>query len=221
MVTLIVILVLVVGAAYFYFKITAIRNSEVFLAKKIDYLIYVNDDNPFYVLVRNKKDNGTVVLELPEYLVLEPLEKSLTGDSLNETKKMIDSWLGISSDEYYYWETDQDALKELASEFGLSANNYQELLDGLSRRGLTFFDYWKLGNYINAIRKHDSNSNLSKAGLAAMLERLSQGSLKFVKVSTITRYPIEVRTSLSTSPVKKLYVEEESLENLMSLFVEW
>ena len=221
MIALVVVLVLVIGAAYFYFKISVIRNSEEFQAKKIDYLIHVDAENPFYILIRNKKDYGTVILELPEYLALEPLEKTLSGNSLNETKKLIDSWLGISSDEYYYWETDQKGIKELALKFGLNTDIYQELLDRLSRRGLEFFDYWKLKSYVDTILERDSDASISKAGFAAILQRLSESSLKYFKVSTITQYPIEIRTSLSESPVKKLYLEEKSLEDLMALFAEW
>ncbi|AKI96946.1 hypothetical protein [Kosmotoga pacifica] len=221
-ITLLVIVILVVGAAYFYFKISAIQNSEEVQAEKIDYLIHITDpENPVFVLLRNKKGYGNIVLELPEYLALEPLEKSLTGTSLDEIKKLLDSWLGISSDEYYYWETDKDGIRSFASKLGFSAESYRELLDKLSRRGFKFLDYWRLKDYVAAIEKYDNSARISKAGLAAMLLRLRDENLRYFEISVITKHPIEIKTSVSGKPIKRLYLEEKSLEDLMSLFEEW
>ncbi|MFW6122023.1 MAG: hypothetical protein ACOC80_14165, partial [Petrotogales bacterium] len=91
---LLIILLVVIAVFYIYYMISRVRNSEVFNAESIDFLVLFEqeEDNAKFYLIRTKEDK-VMAVEIPLYASLHG-KNTLDGNNVGMTLQTIDEWLG-------------------------------------------------------------------------------------------------------------------------------
>jgi hypothetical protein len=218
---LIIIVALVIAGFYVYYMISRVRNSEIFNAESIDYLILYEKEESIsnFYLVRTKKDEVFAV-EIPMFASLHGND-TLLKDDVGKALQTIDEWLGINAEYEYYFSLDEKTLKDLSNTLGSDAEDINAMLDLLSERGLRIFDYWKLGDFEGIIRENNNNAKISPAAIGAFLDRVTNLKREPYKLKGMTDRPIEIFVSTSNEPVKKIYIDTDSLNDLRKQLEEW
>ncbi|MEA2065749.1 MAG: hypothetical protein U9O65_01395 [Thermotogota bacterium] len=218
---LIIILALVIAGFYIYYMISRVRNSEIFNAESIDYLILCEQEESIsnFYFVRTKKDK-VLAVEIPIFASLHGNDTLAKGD-VGKALQTIDEWLGINAEYEYYFSLDEKTLKVLSSTLGSEAEDMNAMLDLLSERGLKFFDYWKLGDFEGILRENNNNAKISSAAIAAFLDRATNLKRESYKLKGMTNRPIEIFVSTSSEPVEKIYIDTDSLNDLRKQLEEW
>lgn len=214
--------ILAVGG-YFVFKTYRVKNSETFMAEKIDYLIHIDesvDGSESYVLMRTRSNGKIFMVRFPKYLSIGQKEILGEQDSLSDVMKAIYDWLGIKADVSFYFSLDDVVLKDLANSLGFSADDFDDFLDGVSRKGFGFFDYWKLDKYRKILSGAGLETNLTANGIAAFIERVSNSRFYEFKLETLTDRPIQIYVN-NAEPKKVFYISPESIEELKNEILEW
>jgi len=219
---IVVVAILAVGG-YFVLKTYRVKNSETFKAEKIDYLIHVDESiggNESYVLMRTRSNGKIFMVKFPKYLSLGQKEILGEQESLSDVMRAIYNWLGIKADISFYFSLDDTVLKDLSNSLGFFADNFDDFLDGVSRRGFNFSDYWKLDKYRKILSDAGFETNLTAEGIAAFIERVSNSRFYEFKLETLTDHPIQVYVN-NAEPKKVLYISTESIKELKNEILEW
>jgi hypothetical protein len=201
--------------------ISRVRNSEIFNAESIDYLILYDQEesNSNFYLVRTKKDE-VLAVEIPMFASLHGND-TLVKDDVGKALQTIDEWLSINAEYEYYFSLDEKTLKDLSNALGSKAEDMNAMLDLLSERGLKIFDYWKLGDFEGIIRENNNNAKISPVAIAAFLDRATNLKREPYKLKGMTDRPIEIFASTSSDPVEKIYIDTDSLNDLRKQLEEW
>ncbi len=196
-----ILVVLGVFSIVYYTMRTSLRNSPVYSANEVLYIMKNGNDYAF-VLV-NSGMESVKVLYAERGLYDPQTGKYLKGDPVDDYAFFKDVF-GMDIPQWRYVDLSGKNLERFSkSLLGKDVKNLGDLIRSLKRRG-GFFDVFIVGRVVKSL---SGNSNLDNSALLKLLDSLRKYDLDERTVKGITKSPITVEIE-GVGSYKRLYIDE-------------
>ncbi len=196
-----ILVVLGVFSIIYYTMRTSLRNSPVYSANEVLYIMKNGNDYAF-VLV-NSGMESVKVLYAERGLYDPQTGKYLKGDPVDDYAFFKDVF-GMDIPQWRYVDLSGKNLERFSkSLLGKDVKNLGDLIRSLKRRG-GFFDVFIVGRVVKSL---SGNSNLDNSALLKLLDSLRKYDLDERTVKGITKSPITVEIE-GVGSYKRLYIDE-------------
>ena len=210
----VIVLVLASITAYGFFTLYRILDSQEYKAERLDFAILSTEADGSYYMLRTKVSGKALNVEFPLYSTVDGKNGTIDPASFMSSRSAVNKWLGLTSDSDFHWQMSENLVHSLSEALGIEASTFEDFIDRLAFRGLRILDYWRLGRYIKIIKAIDPDTNITAAGFAAFLKRLSDSQITRFEVETLTQYPVLVYDNENGTPQKRIYINQTSIEKL-------
>lgn len=215
-ITLIVIAVIIVFGLFFW-KIYSIKNSPEFNLSSISVYFLINKE-PFgdsetqeagYFIIVDGSRRSAYVIKVKNHSYNSETKQEISFDNPKLSESLLADMLGIKPIYDYYVIYSKESFDEFVSSLGLTANNFEDLFNRLSQRGLKIFDYFKLSGVVKKLRPE---TTLTTEGLAKLLYAFGNYSVRMLDLITMTEKPLEINVLNKT--FERLYIDLDKLNQL-------
>ncbi len=202
-----ILVVLGVFSIVYYTMRMSLKNSPVYSAEKVLYIMRNGDDYAFILL--NSRMESVKVLYAEKGLYDPQTGKYLKGDPIDDYAFFKDVF-DIDIPQWRYVDLSGKNLEKFSkSLLGKDVQNLGDLIRGLKRRR-GFFDVFIVGKVVRSL---SGNSNLDNSALLKLLDSLRKYDLDERTVKGITRNPITVEIE-GVGSYKRLYIDEREKEGI-------
>lgn len=209
-----IIIIIAIVAVYGYYMFFRILNNQDYKADRVYFMIMNTTADGSYYMLRTDSNGKAMNVEFPLYSTIDGKNDTIDPDNFESSRVTVNNWLDLSDNVDFHWQMSDDLVTSLSDSLGIEADEFDEFIDKLASRGVKILDYWKFGSYVKQIKGEDPESNITSAGFAAFLKRLSDSQITRFEVETLTEYPVLVYDNETDAPEKRLYIDQDSIEKL-------
>lgn len=202
-----ILVVLGVLAIVYYTMRTSLKNSPVYSANRVLYIMK-NEDRYAFVLVDSNTES-VKVLYAEKGLYDPQTGKYLKGDPVDDYA-FFKEVFKLNVPQWRYVDLSGKNLKEFSKDLlGKRVDSLGDLIRGLKRRE-GFFDVFIVGKVVKSL---SDDSNLDNSALLKLLDSLRKYDLDERTVKGITKSPITVEIE-GLGSFKRLYIDEREKDGI-------
>jgi len=207
-----IIIVVAIGG-FLYYQYYKYNNNDLYNNDKYTYAIKYNDDVYFTRIINGSRK--VMMVKLSNGLTFPDTKNTITTKYLNETIEMFEKQFNLTSDLSFYFELNDDSLRQLTSELGSQSDNIDVLFQQMTDRNFSIMNIFKMGKYIDIIKNQDRNSMITKEALYFYLKKLSEYSItdyNTLKIESQFDKPLIINTNEGS--FERNYVDIDSYKKV-------
>ncbi len=196
----------ILGLVY-YVMSSSLKNSPVYTADKVLYIMAYDDGYAFVLVDSNRESVKVVYAKKGLY---DPKSGAyLEGDPVEDYAFFKDVF-GVSTPQWRFVDLRDGELSKFSrAVLGRNVRNVGELLRGMKKRN-GFFDVFLVGRITKSLT---GNSNLDNSSLLKLLDSMRKFDLDERVVKGITKSPVEVEIE-GEGKFKRIYIDSREREDL-------